>query len=315
MYKLDIQNYQIISNGSLLIRPGLTLITGPSNNGKSSIFKAFKQLIYNTSGSDYIKHNTSKATIRLQKLDDYSNVVYDITYTKSTSGASYTTVTPDEGTQVYQKLGSSQPEFIPKLTQINKELDYNFWNQMDKPFLISLSNKEQFDYLQQSPHTQTLQSILQSMQSDKKVYSQNKISLQSKLQLIQEQNTQYQEQLKQLPLIQSMFNSINSLNEQHQSISSLQSTIQKYQSIDTQKLTTLITKLQQIPTTESLTNNYQKLTNTLNQFTSLTQTTVPINQLQNQIQQYHTQIDRLNLILQEHFTVCPLCNQPFHNTH
>ena len=46
-----IENYQIIKKGSILIRPGITLITGPSNNGKSSIFKAYKQIIYNLSGN------------------------------------------------------------------------------------------------------------------------------------------------------------------------------------------------------------------------------------------------------------------------
>ena len=42
--KVQIKNYQIIKDANLEFIPGLNVIIGPSNNGKTSILKAIKAL-------------------------------------------------------------------------------------------------------------------------------------------------------------------------------------------------------------------------------------------------------------------------------
>ena len=122
--KFTIDNYQIIKHGEILFRPGITLITGSSNNGKSSIFKAYKQLIYNLSGNTYINQNADKCKLTLENND------YKIAYNKSKSKSNYD-ITTNEGTLSFDKLGVNQIPEIKDLVKIDKNLHYNFWEQLD----------------------------------------------------------------------------------------------------------------------------------------------------------------------------------------
>ena len=140
--KFTIDNYQIIKHGEILFRPGITLITGSSNNGKSSIFKAYKQIIYNLSGNTYINQNADKCKLTLENDD------YKITYTKTKTKSSYD-ITTNEGSLSFDKLGVNQIPEIKDLVKIDKNLHYNFWEQLEKPFLINRTNREQFLLLQE----------------------------------------------------------------------------------------------------------------------------------------------------------------------
>lgn len=315
-YTLDISNYQILSSVSLKILPGVTLITGHSNNGKSSIFKAFQQLVYNTSGTDYIKHNQDKTTISLQQYID-NNPVYKIQYFKHRQqGGKYivTTFNPQENTQTYTKLGTSQPEFIKDLTHIDKDLNYNFWSQMDKPFLISQTPKEQFDYLQQSPHTQTLQNVLKNMTTDRKQTDHSLSASQAQLELLQQQSKQYQSQLQHLPKIKELFTTITSLKAHQETLLRLQDVYARYTKIDLTDLQNTLNRLKTLPTLDNLNKSHDTLFQTLSLYSQLLQTTKPINELKYTIQNTITQYDRTKLFLQQQFPVCPLCNQPLHNS-
>lgn len=312
-YNLHIKNYQIIRNAHLSFPKGITLITGPSNNGKSSLFKAFKQLVYNQSGTDFIKHGTTKSEITLELLDDNQSPVYTIDYSKSKSGGSYLITTPNDK-QYFQKLGSNQLDAVKEITHIDKQLDYNFWNQMDKPFLISLPNREQFDYLQQSPHTETLNNCLQSMVNDRKQFNQDLLKAQSKLELLQSQFTTIKQQKSALEGIIPVYQKLQNIENQFTQIKHLKDLLIKYDSLSTdlKPLQDTIQRLQNIPVVdlEQLTSKIQQIKS---KFTQLQQTVKPINELQNTIQQTQTQFDRISLFKQQYFKVCPVCNRPFEN--
>ena len=53
--KVSIKDFQIIKSASLDFQPGLTLIIGESNNGKSAIFRAMKSCIYNEPGTSNVR--------------------------------------------------------------------------------------------------------------------------------------------------------------------------------------------------------------------------------------------------------------------
>lgn len=317
-YKLHVQNYQIIKDAELLIPQGLTLIQGHSNHGKSSLFKALRQLLYNTSGTDYIKHHTNQCLIELTYFqDDTNSPVYYIQYLKSHTKSQYTIQTPQNGTEVYSKLGSSQLDLIKDLTHIDKQLDYNFWSQMEKPFLIGLTPREQFDILQNSPHSAVLQSCLLQMTTDRKTYQKQELQFQSQLELIQHQNLQYQNDLQKLPLITHLFTSIDALKDTNTHLKELSTKIARLSTLSTEtlELHQQVDKLHTLPSLDSLIS----LNDTINQFTlkfkNLQQTIYPINDLKNQIQQTATEYDRLSLFINQHFPNCPLCNQPFTHSH
>lgn len=304
MYELEITNYQIIKHGKITFKPGLTLITGQSNNGKSSIFKAFKQLAYNTPGSDYISHNTNHTSLKLT-LPNQDQILYY----KSKNDSHYQI----NQNQPLSKIGSQQVPQIAQLLHIDKTLNYNFWNQLDKPFLISLSPKEQFDLLQQSPHTQTLQSILQNITQDRKNTQQLHLQQESQLQLIQQQNTQYQNQLTLLPNYTQLYTQITSLKDQSQHLLNLKNTLNQYNSIDTLTLQFQLKKYSNLPNTSHLENTFTCLQNSKNLLHDLLQTQNPINETHELIKNLQIKIDQLQLYLKTNFKLCPLCNQPFHN--
>lgn len=314
-YKLKVNNYQIIKSAEIDIKQGLTLIQGHSNHGKSSLFKALKQLLYNTSGTDYIRHGSPQCTIELSLLDETENsLTYSIQYLKSKTKSQYT-IQSNQGTEVYQKLGSSQLEQIKSLTHIDKNYDYNFWSQMEKPFLIGLTPREQFDILQNSPHSTTLNSVLQQMVSDRKQYSQKETSTQAKLELIQQQNNQFTTQLNQLPKITQLFNQTTALKSHNDTLASLKSTYTRLQNTtkDIEPLQNRFNKLQKLPNLDSLQSLYETITKTTLKYHQLQQSVHPINDLKNSLTNVDTQIDKINCLIQTNFPNCPLCNQPFHN--
>ena len=313
-YKLKINNYQIIKSAELELKQGLTLIQGKSNHGKSSLFKALKQLLYNTSGTDYIKHGTPQCLIELQHLDNNNDSTYLIQYLKSKTKSQYT-ITTSQGTEVYQKLGSSQLDIIKNITHIDKQFDYNFWSQMEKPFLIGLTPREQFDILQNSPHSTTLQNTLQHMVQDRKQFANQEHTNQAKLELLQQQNSQYTQQLQQLPSITTLFNQITTLKQDYTTLSTLQTKFTHLTTLQ-QQITPLQQRLQDLhnlPTTSSLQDLYTTITTTQAKYKQLQQSVHPINDLQNQLHTIQTQHDQITCLIQTHFPNCPLCNQPFHN--
>ena len=308
MYTLKIKNYQIITKADIQFTPGITLITGKSNNGKSSLFKAFRQLVYNQPGTDFIKHNQSKTTIELTKDDEFT-----IVYSKSqTDGGKYEVTTPNNNTEVYTKLGSSQLPQIKEITHINKDFNYNFWNQLDKPFLISLSPREQFDLIQNSPHSLTLQQAINNLTQDRKSLQQSQIQQQSQLDLLQSQLSQSQEQITSLPTITGLYTQITELKSQQDLIKSLTSLLQQYNQIDLNPIQLKLNKLKSIPTIPDLQPLIQQFTDTQSQYDQLTKTVKPITDLQQNIQLKGNQLTQVNHILTTQFTHCPLCNQPFH---
>ena len=72
--KLSIKDYQIIRQAVLDFKPGLTVLVGPSNNGKSSIIKAMKAAIYTESGTTPIRNGADSYIVGIQK--DNHTVIY-----------------------------------------------------------------------------------------------------------------------------------------------------------------------------------------------------------------------------------------------
>ena len=264
-------------------------------------------MLYNNPGTDYIKHNASATTIEFSQDDNFH-----ITYTKSKDKSAVCEIQqPNKQNQLFTKLGSSQVPQVKDTTHIDKDLDYNFWSQMDKPFLIGLTPREQFDILQNSPHTATLNNCLQHITQDRKSQQTTETQLQAQLQIVQQQNQMFTTQLQKEPQISSLYTQINALQETNNTISNLKTLLQNYNKIDTQSTQNQLQKLQSIPQTTKLQEDFNKYQQVYNLFLQLQQTVNPINEQHNLLQQTTNQIERTKLFLQDNFKVCPLCNKPF----
>ena len=166
--KVSIKDFQIIKSASLEFLPGLTVIQGESNNGKSALFRAIKSCIYNEPGISNVRvgckhyvvgieHNNHK--VILQKGE---NSLYLI-----------------DGQQ-YNKIGKTQvPEVANALginaLSINDNTEkINFWDQMEKPFLLDRNSSELFRFIVDSGEDDNLNTTLHEMVYDKNKLNQDK---------------------------------------------------------------------------------------------------------------------------------------------
>ena len=66
--KVKINNYQIIKEAELEFKPGVTVIIGSSNNGKSSVIRAIESAINNKGGSDFINYDAESCEVTIEDL-------------------------------------------------------------------------------------------------------------------------------------------------------------------------------------------------------------------------------------------------------
>ena len=181
-FKVQVKNYQIIKNAEAEFVPGLNVIVGPSNNGKTSFIKAIKSLIYTEPGSTPIRHGTQAYivgvqynghTVILQKgLKDAAYLVDGEKYTK------YGTTTPEE---VSKALGIRELELNGKKEKIN------FWDQMNYPFLLDKSSTELFRFIVDSGEDDQISAALKDMVSDRQNINKEINQIQGSIIVLDEQ--------------------------------------------------------------------------------------------------------------------------------
>jgi outer membrane murein-binding lipoprotein Lpp len=131
--KLKIKNFQSINDVELDIGP-VTVLTGPSDIGKSAIIRALYLLHRNQGGLELVKHGKAQLSVQ-QIMDDGSTV----SIVKGKGINSYLI-----GDKSFSKIGRDIPEEV-SLTLRTQELpldkdqslDLNFSRQFDSPFLLS----------------------------------------------------------------------------------------------------------------------------------------------------------------------------------
>lgn len=158
---VSIRDFQIIKKASLTFKPGLTAIIGQSNNGKSAIFRAIKSCVYNEPGATSIRNGCSSYLVGIQMnghtviCQKGKNSMYKV-----------------DGV-TYQKVGRTQlPEVagslnIRELNLNGSNEQINFWDQMEKPFLLDRSETELFRFIVDSGKDNNIMQASKSLVSDR----------------------------------------------------------------------------------------------------------------------------------------------------
>lgn len=295
----EIKNYQIIKNGKVELRPGITLITGPSNNGKSSIFKAYKQLIYNLSGNTYINQFADQCKLSLENDD------YKIEYFKTRTKAYYD-ITTREGVLRIDKPGVNQLDKIKELTHIDKEMGYNFWDQLEKPFLLCETNREQFLLLQESPISSNLLNIQENIKADIKILKDDTLVAQGSLNIVNDNLSKYDKVLRYSDVVHNIVSDMDTLNRANDKINILTSKLQQLDNIN--KELDEIKKVSGIevviPDIKDIYDKYNYFNNKITEFTNIN------NQIASNgtdISKTKEEADKLEEIFHNYFNICPLC--------
>jgi exonuclease SbcC len=133
--RIAVRNFQSLRSADITLGR-LTVITGPSNSGKSALFRAFILLARNARGTSYIT-NAEKSCSVMTGTDDWA---VQITRSASSRGKNeYQTATRDGEPRKDTKLGGQVPAQVSELLALS---DVNFARQFDPPYLLSVPGTE-----------------------------------------------------------------------------------------------------------------------------------------------------------------------------
>ncbi len=135
--RVELQNFQAHEHLDLPIG-ALTLLSGPSNSGKSAVLRAIAGLLRNDSVGPYVRHGASNLKVTLHLSDGHI-----VTWNKGKTANGYELTRPDGTHSEYLKVGTSVPEDISEVLRIgpitledgSKE-HINLHEQADSPFLV-----------------------------------------------------------------------------------------------------------------------------------------------------------------------------------
>lgn len=188
--KVQIKDYQIIKNASLEFIPGLNVIIGPSNNGKTSILKAIKALLFTIPGTTPIRSGQSSYIVGIQ----YNGHI--VILQKGLKESAYTI-----DKEKYSKFGQTTPEIVSNSLNIkelilngNKE-QLNFWDQMNYPFLLDKSSVELFKFIIDSGENDKLSEALKSMVTDRQSLNKSIDMIQGSINTIDLEINNYKKEL------------------------------------------------------------------------------------------------------------------------
>lgn len=171
MFNLSIRNYQIIRKADLVFTPGLNVILGQSNNGKSSIIRSLETALFNIPRANHITLGETYSQVIMQYNGN------EIIWQRDSKSSSQVTYTVNG--ELYQKLSKGQPEFITELFGISEEviddnkLRLNFQKQMTFPFMLDKTPAQLFKFIIQSSEKDNLLDVLDDMKKDYKDMKEN----------------------------------------------------------------------------------------------------------------------------------------------
>lgn len=150
MEKILITDYQRLGSIELELKYGINLISGSSNNGKSSIIRAVRDFIFNKISKDKIRHGTNVTAIEIDGQKAY----------RDNKGTAYIV----DG-ETLEKVGRVIVPEIKNKFNIDEfvingvSIKPNFWFQMDKPFLMDKTAGQKNDLLLGSKNDKYLKAL------------------------------------------------------------------------------------------------------------------------------------------------------------
>jgi exonuclease SbcC len=141
--RIEIADYQSWKRASIPLG-GLTVITGPSNSGKSALIRALLLVARNARGSDYVRRGAPHCGVALiEQAGDVSRAVLIRRGAKSTSGDFYRLRTQTgDAEPVTEKLTKLRGQVPAEVTGALALSDVSFAGQLDQPYLLCETGTE-----------------------------------------------------------------------------------------------------------------------------------------------------------------------------
>lgn len=134
---INIRGFQSHINTTITFAPGLTVITGATDSGKTSIIRAIRWLVFGEPGGEsFINKHVGEATVEITTDDQTC-----ISKTRKSNKTFYKISYPNNKEQIFE--GAMVPDEVKNILGITKqtfgdiETALNFAYQLEPPFLVS----------------------------------------------------------------------------------------------------------------------------------------------------------------------------------
>ena len=151
--RTQLKNFQSHKNTTLEFSPGVNIITGTSDSGKTAIFRALYWLCFNRPSGDAFRSSWGGDTEVSVLLDDFDK---PITRKKTKSKNSY-----QIGDSVFKAMGSDVPDEVKKIVNMNH---INLQMQLDRPFLLDASAGEVARHFNNIAHLDVIDRSIQNVE-------------------------------------------------------------------------------------------------------------------------------------------------------
>jgi len=182
--KLDIQNFQSHKDTTLDFHPGVNVIIGSSDSGKTAILRALRWVIYNKPTGDAFRRIGSKKTSVQLSLNEQ-----EIIREKIASTNVY-----QLGDKVFKAFGNDVPDEIKQIVNFD---DVNLQQQLDSPYLLSSTPGEVARHFNKIAHLEKIDNGNSSIQKTLR-------KLNSSLDEVVSQITNKKEQLQKYVFLDDM---------------------------------------------------------------------------------------------------------------
>lgn len=141
LQRLIVENFQSHRHTEVNFSPGLNVIVGPSDHGKSALVRALRWLFFNEpKGADFIRAGARTCCVTVE-MDDGTR----ITRLRTTGGRNrYLLKRPGEEERVFEGFGNEIPPEIAEASGMRKvviddrnRVELNFSGQLEGPFLLA----------------------------------------------------------------------------------------------------------------------------------------------------------------------------------
>jgi exonuclease SbcC len=173
--KITIDNFMAHVHTELELGPGVTILTGPNNTGKSAVVEALRCVATNPTPSHFLRHGAKEARVGVE-MDDGTKVVW----VRTKRWAMYELWQPGaEEPEEYHKLQRKVPEDIQKVLRMNqvdletssRPVDIHIGNQREPVFLLNRPDSDAaafFAASTESAHLLAMQDLLKLQVRDHK---------------------------------------------------------------------------------------------------------------------------------------------------
>ncbi len=292
--KIIIDNFQSHEHTEIEFGPGLNVIVGPSDYGKSAVVRALRWVLYNEPrGSSFIRAGARVCKVTIELNDGTL-----ITRLRSTAGKNqYLLRKPGKEELVFEGFGNEIPAEIIQASGVrkifideNNKVELNFGTQLEGPFLLAENGSVRAKVIGQLGGVHIIDLAQRSVNTDLRRLSEQEKRCQEELEQITEALTAYDhlpELEKRIEQIELLLQRIENISQMIEELTSLKSEWEenKAELAKKQKVLAAIIGLDE---TEA---KYQELKNIFDGYRSLTTLEMEIKQVNQQFERCLQVID------------------------